>query len=176
MNIHLTKIEEKDMEYIYKWLSDSEFLKYYDYYPPVPQRKKDVDKTFHYYENSGKSKVFAVKNESQIIGIAGFDDIIKENAVATLFIGLGEKSIHGKGYGTETMKLLLNYGFNELNLHRIQLNVLSFNDRAIALYEKFGFKKEGALREFVLRDGKRYDLFFYGLLKHEWKIHIKKGP
>ncbi|NLJ57306.1 MAG: GNAT family N-acetyltransferase [Tissierellia bacterium] len=168
MNIHLTKIQEKDMEYIYKWLSDSEFLKYYDYYPPLPQSKKEVDKTFHYYENSGKSIVFAVRKENKTIGIAGFDDIIKANKVATLFIGLGDKNQRGKGYGTETMKLLLNYGFNELNLHRIQLNVLSFNEGAIALYSKLGFKKEGVLREFVLREGKRYDLFYYGLLKEEW--------
>ena len=168
MNIHLTKIQEKDMEYIYKWLSDSEFLKYYDYYPPLPQSKKEVDKTFHYYENSGKSIVFAVRKENKTIGIAGFDDIIKANKVATLFIGLGDKNQRGKGYGTETMKLLLNYGFNELNLHRIQLNVLSFNEGAIALYSKLGFKKEGVLREFVLREGERYDLFYYGLLKEEW--------
>jgi RimJ/RimL family protein N-acetyltransferase len=124
---------------------------------------------FKYYEESGKSKVFAVRKESTIIGVAGFDDIIKENQVATLFIGLGSENERGKGYGTETMRLLLKYGFENLNFHRIQLNVLEFNDKAIALYEKCGFKKEGIFREFVLRDGKRYNLLLYGLLKSEWE-------
>jgi len=78
---------------------------------------------------------------------------------------LGKRKKEGKGYGKETIKLLLNYGFNELNLYRIQLNVLEFNIHAIHLYERFGFKKEGAFREFVLRDGNRYDLLLYGLLK-----------
>jgi len=70
------------------------------------------------------------------------------------------------------MRILLEFGFNDLNFHRIQLNVLEFNDKAIALYERCGFRKEGVLREFVLRDGKRYNLVLYGLLKNEW---IKKN-
>ena len=169
-NLYLTRIEKKDMETIYEWFSDSEFLKFYDYYPPVPQTKEDVDKTFYGYENREEADVFAIKllKDGQIIGIAGYDDIIKENKVATLFIGIGNKNSRGKGYGKETMSILLDYGFNDMNFHRIQLNVLEFNQSAIALYEKTGFIKEGIYREFVLRDDKRYDLYLYGLLKHEW--------
>jgi RimJ/RimL family protein N-acetyltransferase len=168
MGINLSRIKKEDMAYIYKWFSSSEFLKYYDYYPPVPLNKDEVNKTFNDYEKNEKSEVFAVRLDDTIIGVAGFDDIIKENQVATLFIGLGSEGERGKGYGRETMKLLLEYGFNDLNFHRIQLNVLEFNERAIALYEKFGFKKEGIFREFALRDGKRYNLLLYGLLKTEW--------
>ncbi len=168
MSINLSKIKKEDMEYIYKWFSDADFLKYYDYYPPVPLNKQEVDKIFNDYENSNNSNVFAVRNKNTFIGVAGFDDIIEENKVSTLFIGLGSENERGKGYGSETMKLLLEYGFVNLNFHRIQLNVLEFNEGAIALYEKFGFKKEGTYREFVLRDGKRYNLLLYGLLKNEW--------
>ena len=168
MSINLSKIKKEDMEYIYKWFSDADFLKYYDYYPPVPLNKQEVDKIFNDYENSNNSNVFAVRNKNTFIGVAGFDDIIEENKVATLFIGLGSENERGKGYGSETMKLLLEYGFVNLNFHRIQLNVLEFNEGAIALYEKFAFKKEGTYREFVLRDGKRYNLLLYGLLRNEW--------
>lgn len=168
MSIYLTEIKKEDMKYIYKWFSNTEFLKYYDYYPPVPLNEDEVDKMFIYYENSKKSKVFAVRKDEDLIGVAGFDDIIEENHLATLFIGLGNESQRGKGYGKEAMKLLLEYGFNKLNFHRIQLNVLEFNYGAIALYEKCGFKKEGIFREFVLRDGNRYNLLLYGLLKKEW--------
>ncbi|HHZ01078.1 MAG TPA: GNAT family N-acetyltransferase [Tissierellia bacterium] len=167
--ITLTEIKKEDMEQIYRWFSDPEFLKYYDYYPPNPLKKSDVDKMFRYYKESGKSKVFAVRKDGKIIGLAGFDDIIKENQVATLFIGLGKEDERGKGYGKEALRLLLEYGFRELNFHRIQLNVLEFNNKAIALYERCGFKREGIYREFVLRDGKRHNLLLYGLLRDEWK-------
>jgi len=169
-NLYLSRIEKNDIKQFYKWFSDSEFLKFYDYYPPLPQTKEEVDKTLSYYEKKEKSDVFAIRLvcNDQIIGIAGYDDIIKENKVATLFIGIGSKDSRGKGYGKESMNILLNYGFNDMDLHRIQLNVLEFNKSAIILYEKTGFIKEGTYREFVLRDDKRYDLFLYGLLKNEW--------
>lgn len=170
-NLFLSSIEEKDKKHLYSWFQDSEFLRFYDYYPPVPQSKEEVDKNLKYYENNEKSFIFAVrlKEDGQIIGVAGYDDIIMENKVATLFIGIGNNDLRGRGYGKEALKLLLDYGFYNKDFHRIQLNVLSFNERAIALYEKAGFVKEGTYREFVLRDNERYDLYLYGLLKNEWE-------
>jgi RimJ/RimL family protein N-acetyltransferase len=89
--------------------------------------------------------------------------------VAWLGIGIGDREQWGKGYGREAMELVLRYGFHELNLHRIQLTVFEYNERAIALYEKLGFRREGVYREFMQRDGKRYDMLLYGLLRREWE-------
>ncbi len=67
------------------------------------------------------------------------------------------------------MRLLLTFAFDELNLHRVQLTVFSYNRPAIALYEKLGFQREGTFREFLQRDGRRHDMFLYGLLRREWQ-------
>jgi RimJ/RimL family protein N-acetyltransferase len=67
------------------------------------------------------------------------------------------------------MRLALDYAFSELNLHRVQLTVFAYNARAIALYEKLGFVREGVYREFLHRDGVRYDMYLYGLLRREWR-------
>jgi len=170
-NLYLSKIRKEDFEKIYDWFRDIDFLKFYDYVPPIPQEKDEVDKLFDDYEKNEESDVFSIRllSNNNIIGIAGYDDIVHENKVATLFIGIGNKEVRGKGYGKEALKILLDYGFNERDFHRIQLNVLEFNHSAIALYEKAGFKKEGVFREFVLRDDKRYDLYLYGLLRGEWE-------
>ena len=175
VNLYFSNIENRDMEYLYQWFSDVEFLKYYDYLPPIPQNEEEVNKTFNDYEANEESKVFAIRllSDNKIIGIAGYDDIIKSNETATLFIGIGNKHLRGKGYGKEALAILLDYGYNTMDLHRIQLNVLGFNVSAIKLYESAGFKKEGIFREFVLRDKERYDMFLYGLLKNEWNINNK---
>jgi len=169
-NIYFSNIEKNDMEYLYQWFSDIEFLKYYDYVSPVPQSEEEVNKTFSEYNYNEESIVFAVKllADDKIIGIAGFDDIVKCNEVATLFVGIGNIASRGKGYGKESLNLLLNYGFSVMKLHRIQLNVLEFNVPAIKLYESAGFKREGVFREFVFRDNLRYNLFLYSLLKSEY--------
>jgi RimJ/RimL family protein N-acetyltransferase len=176
MNLYLSKIEKEDMKYLYGWFSNPEFLKFYDYMPPVPQSREEVDKAFAEYEASDYSMIFAVKLScsSRIIGVVGFEDIIRENGVATAFIGIGDKESRGMGFGEEAWGLLLRYGFEKMDLHRIQLNVLEFNKAAINLYEKSGFRREGTWREFVLRDGKRYDLLLYGLLKNEWEENKRR--
>ncbi|MCS4515774.1 GNAT family N-acetyltransferase [Clostridium botulinum] len=73
-------------------------------------------------------------------------------------MGFGEEEARGKGYGTQVTELVLNFAFKELNLHRIHLTVLEYNHRAIKLYEKVGFRREGTYREFIHRDGK--DMIF----------------
>ena len=56
-----------------------------------------------------------------------------------------------------------------MNLHRVQLTVFAYNERALALYERLGFQREGVYREFIQRDGVRYDMYLYGLLRREWE-------
>ncbi len=164
--VFLDTINKEDMPSLYKGFSNVEFLSTYDYILPIPMSKEKVDKMISDYNEENNSIVFAIRTtEGNIIGIAGYDDIIKDNMVATLFIGIGDENYLGKGYGKEAMLELLNYGFNTLNLYRIQLNVISFNTPAIKLYEKVGFQKEGTMKEFVLRNGQRYDLYMYAKLK-----------
>jgi len=83
-------------------------------------------------------------------------------------IGIGDKAYWGRGVGTEVMNILLRYVFTELNLHRLSLTVFEYNQRAIRLYEKCGFKIEGINREYHFRDGRRWDLVSMGILREEW--------
>jgi RimJ/RimL family protein N-acetyltransferase len=91
------------------------------------------------------------------------------NADAWLGISIGEREYWGKGYGLEAMRLMLAFGFLELNLRRITLGVDSINPRALRAYEKLGFRHEGVMRREMLREGERYDSFWMGLLREEWQ-------
>jgi len=83
-------------------------------------------------------------------------------------IGIGEREYWGKGYGTDAMRLILRYAFTELNLRRVSLTVFEFNARAIRSYEKAGFRMEGCQRQVMQREGRRWDIFYMGILQEEW--------
>lgn len=169
-NIRLTSVSEEDFVSVYEWYNDIEFLRYYDMVPAIPKNISSVKKVIDEFEVSDNRFIFAIRPiySNDIIGVIGFDDIIWSNGTATFFIGIGNKKFTGMGYGRAAMNLIIDYGFNELNFHRIQLNVLEYNLSAIGLYESIGFKREGTYREFIHRDSKRYDMYLYGLLKSEW--------
>lgn len=170
-NVRLTAIKETDIPVIEEWFNNIHFLRHYDMLPAMPKSRKKLDEMLKSYEDSDNSLIYAIRTQDsgEIVGIAGFYDIMWSNGTATIFIGIGDTANTGKGFGRESMNLLIDFGFNELNLYRIQLNVISYNEPAIRLYESLGFVREGTYRELVLRDGKRYDLYLYGLLRSEIK-------
>ena len=84
-------------------------------------------------------------------------------------LGIGERDFWGKGYGTDVMKVILRYAFTEINMKRVTLTVFEYNPRAIRSYEKAGFRHEGRLRGALLKDGKRWDMLYMGILREDWK-------
>lgn len=77
----------------------------------------------------------------------------------------------GRGLGTEATRLIVGYGFEELGLHRISLEVYAFNPRARRVYEKVGFVAEGVLRDALLWEGRRVDATVMSILAPEWFEH-----
>ncbi|KAH8915748.1 acyl-CoA N-acyltransferase [Atractiella rhizophila] len=75
----------------------------------------------------------------------------------------------GKGYGREALLWLFKQGFQNLNLHKIESEVFSWNEPAKKLYASIGFQTEGVIRESVFMDGKWYDSHYIGLLEREWR-------
>ena len=114
---------------------------------------------------------FAIINSEndEIIGNCGLEDFIAIHRTATLGILIGEEENRGKGYGKEAVGLLVDYGFNYLNLNNIMLTVKSFNDRAIACYKKVGFKEFGRRRKSYYLNGKYYDDVYMDILAEEFK-------
>jgi RimJ/RimL family protein N-acetyltransferase len=109
------------------------------------------------------------KTTKNMVGEVVINDIYRNNRSSSLRIGLFKKEDFGKGYGTEALVLALHYGFGMLNLHRIELEALIFNERAIQLYEKIGFKKEGIKREGWYFNHRYYDLVTMSILEDEFK-------
>lgn len=165
----LGSLREGDIDTLARWYEDVDFLRFYDFHPAVPKTRAQLKKI---YENGDDNAFIPLavrkKGSDGLIGLVEIDGISQNNRFAWISIGFGIENERGKGYGYEALSLAVNYAFNELNLERLQLNVISYNEAGIRLYEKLGFKKEGVYREAVLRDGIRSDLYLYGLLRREW--------
>lgn len=118
--------------------------------------------------NSEVGFVIATLDDDKIIGTVSLERIKHVYRTATLGIFIGDKDYRSKGYGTEAIKLILEYGFKYLNLNNIKLDVMAFNEKAIACYKKCGFKEYGRRRECEFINGKYYDCISMDILAREF--------
>jgi RimJ/RimL family protein N-acetyltransferase len=159
-------------EAITRWNQNSVYMRLLDSDPAHLWSAKKIKEWLEKDLDSAlpNNLLFAIRTlaEDKLIGFIAFDGINWTNRDGYVAIGIGEQDFWSKGYGSDAMQLMLRYGFTELNLHRISLTVFEQNPRGIRSYEKCGFKHEGRIREFLLRDGKRSDMLHMGILRHEW--------
>jgi RimJ/RimL family protein N-acetyltransferase len=166
---------EKDPEIESKWTHDSEFMRMMDTAPARPMSaaiiKKQYEKLEKQIEESRNLYHFMIraKADDRLIGTAAVQRIEWANGNAFLRLGIGAAEDRGKGYGSQALRMLLRFAFAELNLFRVSAMVPEYNETAIALLEKFGFMQEVGRRKALERDGRRWDLYVFGLLKDEWQ-------
>jgi RimJ/RimL family protein N-acetyltransferase len=164
--VRLTAMRAEDLQDYREWNGQVEFARNYNSSPIREMSEKQAADWFS--EHSDRDFRFAIRpvGLDTFMGVCAIEDIQWTHRVGWLSIALGP-DFQGHGYGIDAMKLLMNYAWNELNLHRLQLTVFDYNQTAIAMYEKLGFQKEGVFREFLQRDGKRCDMYLYGKLASE---------
>jgi RimJ/RimL family protein N-acetyltransferase len=135
----------------------------------MPTREKEAE-TFQLTRKEGGANfgIFALP-EVKLIGVCGIYRVNQRNQSGVLGISIFDKDYWGKGYGTEAVKLTVDFGFRFLNLHTIQLTTGSFNTRALRAYEKAGFKEIGRWREAQQLAGKRYDDVYMDCLASEFE-------
>lgn len=120
-------------------------------------------------DSSRVDLIICLEESNKPIGEMAILDINHLNRNATVRISIFDKKYWGNGYGTEAMSLLLEYGFTMLNLHRIGLDVFSFNERAIKSYKKLGFQQEGRIRDELFYDGEYHHSILMGMLDTEFQ-------
>ncbi len=160
---------DDDIERYTKWMNDFEVTDY------IGGSSKVVTLTGErtWLEDMAKNRKdisleIVTLDEDKLIGTISLDgfNMIDRSAVLGIFIGDSDYRSHG--YGTEAIKLMLEYGFKYLNLHSIRLDVLDVNERAHKCYLKCGFKDTGRDRERVFLNGKYYDMLHMDILENEF--------
>ena len=131
-----------------RWINDLGTMRMLDL-PPQPMT---MEKEQDWYEHVSKAEdnvSFTIYERETLrpIGNTGLDGVDHRNRTATFGIIIGEPECRGKGYGTETTRLMLDYAFTVLGLHNAMLLVFEFNQAGIKAYQRAGFKEFGRRRE-----------------------------
>jgi len=168
--VRLGVLYRGDIPKITSWYQDAGFLRLYDSVQAWPKSEEQVSRLFEEWQKGETNLTFAIrlKDNDELAGLVQLDGIEHNNGIAALSIALGPE-YWDQGLGTEAMKLVMRYAFVEMNLHRLHLTVFEYNLRAQAVYRKLGFRHEGTLRQFLARDGRRWDMYIMGILADEWR-------
>lgn len=167
-NIYLSPRNLEAVEQFTEWLNDFEVT---DYTGKSAQLITLEDEIKYFANPKENERIFFIvrKDDEKLIGTVGLHQINHINRCATLGIFIGDKSGRNKGYGTEAINLVLEYGFKYLNLNNIKLDVYEANQRAIACYKKCGFKEYGRRRKSEFIYGKYYDKIEMDILSEEFE-------
>jgi RimJ/RimL family protein N-acetyltransferase len=159
-----------------KWFNDFE-LATLNGLPLRPTTLEAQNEWYARVVKSASSVIFTIYERATRLPIGGtslshIDDV---NRTAEFTILIGEKDCWGKGYGTETTRLMLDYAFTALGLHNVYLRVFSYNERAIRAYTRAGFKPIGRQREARRVGNRAFDVIYMDCLATEFASPVLKN-
>lgn len=167
--VRLRLLEEDDLPLRVKWVNTPEIRQNLMFDYPI-----SLAKTRRWFQNSllDASRVhFSILDaeNGKVIGMTGLLDIDHRHRRAQFYVTIGEMEYWGRGIADEVIRIVLQYGFVEMNLNKIYLYTLDGNARARSVYERNGFVEEGILRQHHFCVGRFQDLHHYSILREEWR-------
>lgn len=170
---YLSPLETSAAEKVAEWLNDLKVQMNFD----AVYNLTAEEETYYIPEARKVSRIFGIVEikTGKLIGVTGLHEIDHVSRHAMLGIYIGDSDYRNNGYGTEAVKLILDFGFNMLNLNNIALFVIEFNKRAVKVYEKCGFKHAGVKRKSKIFGDEKYDMLMMDILYDEFKsVYVKK--
>ena len=164
----LRRFVDTDLDSVFRGLSDPQVIQYYGISFKTREETKEQLNWFAELEKSGSGIWWAIcsAGDTEFFGAGGFNNWQKQHKKAEIGFWLLPE-YWGKGFMQEAMPVLLNYGFTEMELHRVEGFVESENINCIKAIKKLGFEFEGRMRECEIKDGKFIDLDIFVKLKRE---------
>jgi hypothetical protein len=169
--VYLKAVEPENLNQLMEWRNLPEFRKHFREYREINtiMQQKWFENNVSDDKNTIMFSVFNVET-NELLGCCGLCYInwVHRHADLSVYIGYEHAYIDNLGFADDSCRLVLNYGFNELNLHKIWTEIYEFDNKKKALYDKFGFKQDGLLRDNYFYDGRWWDSRIISLLSHEF--------
>jgi len=174
--VYLRAPERSDVPTFVRWFNDSETLSYLSMRTPMSEAAEDqwFNQMLTQQGKDAYHFVMCRFEDDRPIGTIGLFRVDEVNGNAGIGVGIGEKSLWGQGYGTDAMFALLDFGFGQLRLERMWLEVYDFNARARRSYDKCGFVLEGTERHAIFKRGEFHDVHLMSILRDEWAAQTRK--
>jgi RimJ/RimL family protein N-acetyltransferase len=139
--------------------------------PPTPQSLARLQAEYDQEAAKGgrDGPAFAIEADGKFIGQCALFNINSTAQTCEMGITIGDKEYWGRGYGRESISLVVDYAFRQRNFHKVWLQVHAGNERAIGAYRACGFQEEGRLAAHVWSNGRYEDLILMGLLREAWQ-------
>lgn len=166
--IYLSPRNTEDYEIFAEWLNDPQVADYIGRSGKIMTNEGEKE---YLEKNNNPEATFSIVdlNNDKLLGSISIEAIDHLNRCGTLGIFIGDGNYRNNGYGTEAIKLVLEYGFKYLNLKNIKLDLVSANERAYRCYQKCGFKEYGRRRKCYFINGKYYDKISMDILDEEFE-------
>jgi RimJ/RimL family protein N-acetyltransferase len=174
---YLRAAEREDLATFLRWINDRRTSRFLKMRSPLsmPLEERFFERML---DGQGHDRWFFVicrLEDDRPVGTLSLEGVDLVNGNAGLGILVGDPADTGRGYGSDAMAALLDFGFGSLRLERIWLDVYEFNDRARGVYERLGFVHEGTLRRALFRDGRFWDIERMAILRDEWQSPLGGG-
>ena len=168
--VYLRPLQEDDLAHLRRWSEDAELRGLTGETAPMSQADCERFLEKVYADADREWFIVVVKHDNRVIGEAGLLRMDRNWRATDVSVIIGERAEWAKGYGTETILLLLDHAFRHLNFHRVSIGVVGFNERALHFWEKTGFKREGIERDGYYYDGKYFDFVMMSMLEDEFAL------
>jgi RimJ/RimL family protein N-acetyltransferase len=166
--VGLTPLETADVELVASWINDQAVIQYQG--PPIALGADETRAWLERMRSSDSDQLYGIwlRSEERLIGTIGLHGVRGFGHQGEYGITIGAQDTWGKGYGTEAGRLILDWGFNRLNLHSVFLRAFAANAGGLRSYEKLGFKSCGLLRQAAFRCGTYLDMVYMDILRDEF--------
>ena len=169
-HIILRAFERDDAERCYRWMNDPNIVRTLkSRYPIAFQNEMEwLDRAMH---STPSERHFAIerKDDRTHVGNASIHDIEWVSRTAAFGLFIGEPSAWNRGFGSDAIRTLVRFAFDEMNLRKLRINVFEYNERAKHVLEAQGFVQEGRLRQEFYREGTYHDIVILSIFRGEQK-------